>query len=325
MKVSHQYFPAFDIFRGIGILFVVLAHTPTQGDVLAPIRPIGALGVHMFFALSGFLITYRFLEEREQTGRIDLRAFYRRRVRRILPPALIYLAALAVMGPWLRLLPVKLDEIWASLFFYRNLVNGGWYTGHFWSLSLEEQFYLFWPVLLVMAGTRARMAAIFVIAATAVWRVYVFSANPQANIYRPDLLADHLLWGCVIGLSWKQVLRVPAGLRIVLGVAGIAAATVLIYLQPRFWQPLFALCVAVGFILAAVAAEGWSARLTPFQKLGEASYDCYIWQSLFLPLPFAAMALPFAQRVPWSYVFIAVVTAASFWLTFPKRRRVGVV
>ena len=90
MKVSHQYFPAFDVFRGIGILFVVLAHTPTQGDVLAPIRPIGALGVHMFFALSGFLITYRFLEERDQTGRIDLRAFYRRRVRRILPPARRY-------------------------------------------------------------------------------------------------------------------------------------------------------------------------------------------------------------------------------------------
>jgi peptidoglycan/LPS O-acetylase OafA/YrhL len=322
MKVSHQYFPAFDVFRGIGILFVVLAHTPTEGDVLAPIRPIGALGVHMFFALSGFLITFRFLEERDQTGRIDLRAFYRRRVRRILPPALIYLAALAALGPWLRLLPVKLDEIWASLFFYRNLVNGGWYTGHFWSLSLEEQFYLFWPVLLVMAGTRARMAAIFVIAATAFWRVYVFSVNPQADIYRPDLLADHLLWGCVIGLSWKQVLRVPAGLRMALGIAGIAAATGLIYLQPRFWQPLFALCVAAGFILTAVAAQGWSARWKPFQKLGEASYDCYIWQSLFLPLPFAAMALPFAQRVPWSYLFIAVMTAGSFWLTFPRRRRV---
>jgi peptidoglycan/LPS O-acetylase OafA/YrhL len=318
MKVSHQYFPAFDVFRGIGILFVVLAHTPTQGDVLAPIRPIGALGVHMFFALSGFLITYRFLEERDQTGRIDLRAFYRRRVRRILPPALIYLATLAVLGPWLRLLPVKLDEIWASLFFYRNLVTGGWYTGHFWSLSLEEQFYLFWPVLLVAAGPRARLAAIFVIAATAVWRVYVFSVNPQADIYRPDLLADHLLWGCVIGLSWKRVLRIPAGLRMALGVAGIAAATALIYLQPRFWQPVFAFCVAVGFILAA---EAWSARLKPLQKLGEASYDCYIWQSLFLPLPFATTALPFAQRVPWSYLFIAIMTAGSFWLTFPRRRQ----
>jgi peptidoglycan/LPS O-acetylase OafA/YrhL len=319
-RVSHTYFPAFDVFRGIGIVFVMLAHTPTRGDILAPIRPIGALGVHMFFALSGFLITYRFLEEKEQTGRIDLRAFYRRRVRRILPPALIYLAALAVMGPWLHLLPAKLGEIWASLFFYRNIAPGGWYTGHFWSLSLEEQFYLFWPVLLVAAGKSARLAALLIIVATGIWRAHVFAVDPQANIYRPDLLADHLLWGCVIGLSWKQVLRIPQGARVLAGILGIAAATVLIYRQPHFWQPMFALSVAFGFILAAESAQGWSAKLKPFQKLGEASYDCYIWQSLFLPLPFAAMALPFPQRVPWSYLCIAAMTAGSFWLTFPKRR-----
>jgi peptidoglycan/LPS O-acetylase OafA/YrhL len=57
----------------------------------------------------------------------------------------------------------------------------------------------------------------------------------------------------------------------------------------------------------------------PLQKLGEASYDCYIWQSLFLPLPFAGMAFPFAQRLPWNYLLIAAVTAGSFWLTFPRR------
>jgi peptidoglycan/LPS O-acetylase OafA/YrhL len=321
-RVTHTYFPAFDVFRGIGILFVVLAHTPTQGDVLGVIRPIGALGVHMFFALSGFLITYRFIEEQEQTGRIDLLAFYRRRVRRILPPAIIYLTVLAVLGPWLHLLPADWNEITASLFFYRNIIQGGWYTGHFWSLSLEEQFYLFWPVLLVALGiSRARVAAIVIIIATAIWRLHVFSVNPAANIYRPDLLADHLLWGCSIALVWKQVLTVAPGVRAAIGVAGIAAATVLIYWQPRFWQALFALSVAVGFILAAEAARGWSARLLPLRKLGEASYDCYIWQSLFLPLPFVGMALPFPQRLPWSYFFIAVMTAASFWLTFPRRRQ----
>ena len=321
-RVSHAYFPAFDVFRGIGIIFVVLAHTPTPNDVLAAIRPIGALGVHMFFALSGFLITYRFIEEHEQTGRIDLRSFYRRRVRRILPPAIIYLAVLAVLGPWLHYLPASLSEIWASLFFYRNIFQGGWYTGHFWSLSLEEQFYLAWPVLLVALGTsRARMAAIVMIAATAIWRVHVFSVDPSANIYRPDLLADHLLWGCVIALLWKHVLSIAHGVRMLIGVLGIIIATVLIYWQPRFWQAAFAFSVAVGFILAAESAQWCSAKLWPLRKLGEASYDCYIWQSLFLPLPFAAMARPFAQRLPWSYLLIAVMTAASFWLTFPRRRR----
>jgi len=322
MKISHAYFPAFDVFRGIGILFVVLAHTPTPNDALGPIRPIGALGVHMFFALSGFLITYRFIEEHQQTGRIDLRAFYRRRVRRILPPAMIYLALLAVLGPWLHRLPVSASEIAASLFFYRNIFEGGWYTGHFWSLSLEEQFYLAWPLVLVALGAmRARFAALAIIAAAAIWRAHVFAVDPAANIYRPDLLADHLLWGCVVALFWRQVLTIAPLLRTAIGVLGIAAATVLIYWQPHFWQPVFAFSVAVGFILAAERAQAWSAKWKPFQKLGEASYDCYIWQSLFLPLPFAAMALPWAQRFPWSYLLIAAITTASFLLTFPRRAR----
>jgi peptidoglycan/LPS O-acetylase OafA/YrhL len=300
----------------------VLAHTPTRNDSLAVIRPIGALGVHMFFALSGFLITYRFLEEHQQTGRIDLRAFYKRRVRRILPPAMIYLAVLAILGPWLHLLPASLSEISASLFFYRNIFQGGWYTGHFWSLSLEEQFYLAWPILLVALGAmRARFAAMFIIIATVIWRIHVFSVDPSANIYRPDLLADHLLWGCLVALMWKQVLSIPPAWRIVIGVAGILAATLLIYWQPRFWQPVFAFSVAAGFILSAEAAQSWTGKLKPLQKLGEASYDCYIWQSILLPLPFAAMALPFAQRLPWSYFLIAATTTASFWLTFPRRRR----
>lgn len=321
-RVAHAYFPAFDVFRGIGILFVVLAHTPTPGDVLGAIRPIGALGVHMFFALSGFLITYRFIEEHEQTGHIDLRAFYRRRVRRILPPAMIYLAVLAVLGPWLHWLPVSISEISASLFFYRNIFQGGWYTGHFWSLSLEEQFYLAWPVLLVALGImRARYAAAVLITGAAIWRAYVFSADPSANIYRPDLLADHLLWGCLIALLWKQVLGIAPRMRAAIGVLGIGTATCLIYWQPHFWQAAFAFSVAVGFILAAEAAGSWSAKLGALRKMGEASYDCYIWQSLFLPLPFAGMALPFAQRLPWSYLAIAAMTAASFWLTFPRRRR----
>lgn len=324
-KVSHTYFPAFDVFRGIGIIFVVLAHTPQRNAVLESIRPIGVLGVHMFFAMSGFLITYRFLEEFQQTARIDLRSFYRRRARRIFPPAMIYLAVLAVLGPWLHRLPATMSEISASLFFYRNVFQAhapdGWYTGHFWSLSLEEQFYLMWPLLLVLSGRMwSRWLAIAIIVATAIWRAHVLAVDPAANYYRPDLLADHLLWGCLIALLWKHVLLIAPSARAAIGVAGIVSATVLLYRQPPFWQPLFAFSVASGFILAAENAQSWMGKLKPLQKLGEASYDCYIWQSIFLPLPFAAQALPWTQRLPWSYLLIALATTASFLLTFPRRR-----
>ena len=106
-KVVHAYFPAFDVFRGIAILAVILAHTPGYRSLLDPIRPLGVLGVHMFFALSGFLITHRFVEEHQQTGRVSLRGFYQRRARRILPPALIYLAVLALLGPVTHKLPAN--------------------------------------------------------------------------------------------------------------------------------------------------------------------------------------------------------------------------
>jgi len=80
--------------------------------------------------------------------------------------------------------------------FLSQRVFGRMVHRHFWSLSLEEQFYLAWPVLLVALGiSRARIAAMVIIASTAIWRVHVFRADPSANIYRPDLLADHLLWG----------------------------------------------------------------------------------------------------------------------------------
>jgi peptidoglycan/LPS O-acetylase OafA/YrhL len=328
-KVNHAYFPAFDVFRGIGILFVVAAHTPIRSGFLDSIRPLGALGVHMFFALSGFLITYRLVEEYEQAGGIDLGAFYRRRARRILPPAILYLTLLTLLGPVTKLLRTGLKEILASLLFYRNVLQpslpDAWYTAHFWSLSLEEQFYLFWPCVLVLAGpkrSRTAWLALAMIGACIVWRIRVFANDPGANIYRPDLLADHLLWGCWFGLNWPTLeRRISARVRAIVGATAIPIAALLIYWQPAFWQPLFAFMVATGFILSANAAQAWAASLAPIRTLGKASYDCYIWQSLFLPMPLIGLTIPAWQRLPWSYLAIAAISTVSFVATLPRSRR----
>lgn len=331
-RIAHAYFPAFDVFRGIGLLFVIAAHTPVQSSLLDAIRPLGALGVHMFFALSGFLITFRLLEEFEQTGRIDLKGFYGRRVRRILPPALIYLSLLVLLGPLLHFLPTSWPELSACLFFYRNLAQSplplAWYTAHFWSLSLEEQFYLFWPFVLVLLEPRRRRAiwaALAMILACALWRIHVQRLDPAVNMYRTDLLADHLLWGCVLGLCWPRVeARFTPRARKWIGITALPAATILLYLQPPYWQSFFAFCVAVGFIFSAESAQGWTGRLLPLQTLGKASYDCYIWQSFFLPLPLIGLAIPMWQRLPWSYLGIAIFASASYLCTFPRRRRLSV-
>lgn len=328
-RISHAYFPGFDVFRAFGILAVLLAHTPAHNLIVDALRPLGALGVHMFFALSGFLITNRLVEEHSQTGKISLKRFYKRRVRRILPPAIIYLSILTLLGPVMHLVSSSLKEIAAALLFWRNVyrppVPASWYTAHFWSLSIEEQFYLFWPTILFVLGPhrrRATIAGLAIIGATTIWRIHVLNLDPAANPYRPDLLADHLVWGCVIGLNWKTIQRAIDGrLRWWIGYASIAAATALLYRQPPYWQPIFALCAGVGFTFAADAMQRWASRRKVLGKIGEASYDIYIWQSLFLPLPLAGMALPFLQRIPWGYFSIAVVAAGSFLLTYPRRRR----
>ncbi len=148
-----DYLPTLDGWRAIAIALVLFTHVRLPGGALQQISPYGAMGVHLFFAISGFLITNRLLEDRS-----GLRAFYVRRAFRILPAAFLYLAvlfALGFVGGWI---PLNAGQLWASAFFYRNYyvlpADQGWYTGHYWSLSVEEHFYLLWPALLLWLGTR---------------------------------------------------------------------------------------------------------------------------------------------------------------------------
>jgi peptidoglycan/LPS O-acetylase OafA/YrhL len=105
------------------------------------------------------------LDENERTGGISLRSFYTRRVFRIIPPAFAYLATIALLAI-VGVIYVSPREWLSSLFFSRNYIlippNAGWYTGHFWSLAVEEHFYLIWPAALIALG--ARRAALYAMA-----------------------------------------------------------------------------------------------------------------------------------------------------------------
>src|SRR5271168_4566722 len=154
---------------------VLFCHARLPGDFLAGVSPYGALGVDLFFAISGFLITSRLIEERRIDGTISLKAFYVRRFFRIIPPAFAYLACAAVLGLALGWIPMNFGQLAASACFYRNYYSMGvehsWYTGHFWSLAVEEHFYLLWPALLVWAGVkRGRILAPALAFGVAIWR-----------------------------------------------------------------------------------------------------------------------------------------------------------
>ncbi|BDZ45067.1 hypothetical protein GCM10025866_09760 [Naasia aerilata] len=158
--------PEIQALRAVAILAVMTNH------IVPRLAPAGYIGVDVFFVVSGYLITGLLLREHARTGRIDLRAFYLRRIRRLLPAALVALTACTVLTVAFvprRSWPEFLGEIAASLLYVQN-----WFMAlatidpvrsqldstpvvHFWSLALEEQFYLVWPCILLLALILARV------------------------------------------------------------------------------------------------------------------------------------------------------------------------
>jgi peptidoglycan/LPS O-acetylase OafA/YrhL len=166
-RVSRTYLPTLDGWRAVAITAVILCHAfgreDTGSKINSLILSLGQQGVSLFFTISGYLITTLLLDERQRGG-ISLRGFYIRRAFRILPPAYIYLAAVATIGVS-GLIHLAPGEILSAALVYNNYwPSRSWFTQHFWSLSMEEHFYLLWPSLLTLSGlVRAKWLALGVI------------------------------------------------------------------------------------------------------------------------------------------------------------------
>uniref|UniRef100_UPI00036D0D45 acyltransferase family protein n=1 Tax=Nocardiopsis potens TaxID=1246458 RepID=UPI00036D0D45 len=225
-----RHLPALDGLRGAAIIGVLLFHTGNLDG--------GFLGVDLFFALSGYLITGLLLREAEATGRVSLISFWGRRLRRLLP-ALATVLACTTLAVWAagppRLLRTALaDGPWVQL----NLVNwhllaesaGYWdrfgserVFEHLWSIAVEEQFYLVWPLLMALAalggrraGDRVALLAALVSLASLVWMaVLVDPADPTRVYTGTDTRAFSLLLGAlaatprVHGLLGRAAERAP--------------------------------------------------------------------------------------------------------------------
>jgi peptidoglycan/LPS O-acetylase OafA/YrhL len=327
--VRSSHLPTLDGWRAVAIVAVLYCHMQWSNATLNRLAPFGAMGVSVFFSLSGFLITRRLMEEWRAHGRIDLKSFYVRRAFRILPPILVYLAVASLLGFGLHLIPMDGAQLAASLFFYRNYltapVSQGWYTGHFWSLAVEEHFYLIWPVLLWFAGLqRARWIAPAFALAVAVWRVvdthydWIGRMNPdlRGQAARTDYRLDILLFGCAVALIWDE----PRVREVMQRVGGAALAVVAAVLAVccQAWTPpgyLTMVAILMAVLPAATVAkpQSWAGRfleLPPLAWVGRMSYSLYVWQQLFLPPQPAGMW----QRAPWNLVAIIVCAAFSFYL-----------
>jgi len=332
-----------DGFRGLAIMLVVAAHATVPGFADG-----GVTGVTLFFVLSGFLITSLLVEERRESGRIDLRAFYRRRALRLLPALAVFLAAMVgaalcahALGRGSESVTAVARDVLAALFFSANWFRvAGTLLGrmsHTWSLAIEEQFYLVWPAALIGLSLLARRsgirAALIGAAAASIALRFALYTGPAAYdrvYFGTDTRADALLLGCLLALVLEErMLRVPA-LATAAALGAILAASA--YDSTRFdvtWSPTIASFASV-VIVASLATSGPATALfswAPLVQAGRISYGLYLWHIPIygeLSSPLARYPLPVRAIVP--FVLALAVSIASYRYVerpFLRRKRAG--
>ena len=351
---SHtSYVPAIDGLRTVAVLGVLIYHLNPSW------LPGGYLGVGMFFTLSGYLITANLMRSYRRGKGLGLPTFWLRRFRRLVPAVVLMLVAVLLLTVFFDLpkLGENASHSLSALFYVNNwhvILEGQSYfdrfaghapLDHMWSLSVEEQFYLFWPLILfvLLKLTRGKRTPLvistLVLAAVSFgWMAFLFNTGADATrVYEgTDTRAGGILLGAALAIALTnahgyrippRALTIPAAL---LGVLGIGA---LFWLLPDYspnlynWGLLALSAASVAVITAALDKRTLTSKffgLTPLRWIGERSYGIYLWH-----LP-AIVFIPQWENLPWAHpVLVTVVAIAlahiSWTLVEDPIRRHGVV
>ena len=311
--------------RAVAVVAVVLFHAGL------PSFSGGYIGVDVFFVISGFLITSILLSEMER-GDFSLVKFYERRARRLLP-ALYVVILFSIPIAWATMLPDPLENfgqsIMATVFFGNNvllyLTSGYWDLGsefkplmHTWSLGVEEQFYLVFPLFLLLLWRYSRKAifsSILVLAISSLASsIFLIEANPNANFYLLFTRLWELLAGSICAILMSK-LSIPSNSIIsTIGLLGIGTSIVLFDSQTPFPGP-WALVPVVGTMAIILFGGGNTLvarllRAKPLVGVGLISYSAYLWHQ-----PLLALAR-IISREQLSQAEIAGIIVAVFVLAF---------
>ena len=330
-NLAKSHLPSLDGLRAIAAFLVVFYHAGVGWTS-------GGLGVLTFFVLSGFLITWLLLKEEEQSGTISLKSFYVRRSLRIFPAFYAYWLLLSA----LLLLTHKRYVVAQALssFFYVNnyyqAIYGDPNTGfsHTWSLGVEEQFYLLWPLFfLLLSHTRNRLR--FLLAAILVIALYrealVFLAHrDQGYIYEAfDTRADHLLMGCLLAIAlragvWTNLWRpLCASWWLAAVTVGMLAASTALALQYGTTyrdavgfvvDPVLVAVLIVQTIAHPAAGFGIALNWGWIRYLGTVSYSVYLYQQVVLEPVRTRMGAWPAISLLAAVLAVVAMASASYWI-----------
>ena len=292
--------PSLDGLRAFSIILVCIGHSAgTVGapDFLLPFHNLGNFGVKIFFVISGFLITYLLLIEHEKTSSIDLKKFYIRRTFRLFPAFYFFIFCIAIAHY------LGFIELWEGDLFHASTYTmnyhheRSWWLNHTWSLAVEEQFYLIWPLLLLIFGQlRARIIAIIVIFSVPFIRAlmwYNFDVPSSAMTREFQAVADALATGCALAYFYKDGWQIPKWFNSVwfytIPMAMLLVPLIMMKLAPEWFyivgQSVVNICVALTIWRFINVRKGILYRILNCKLaiwIGALSYSLYLWQEPFL-------------------------------------------
>ena len=323
--------------RALAAILVTLFH--------ARLVPGGFIGVDIFYVISGYLITGLILREIEKTGTLDLKSFYQRRIKRLLPTSVFVLFVTAIFA-WILFPPITRDSLGRDLFaaaaYISNYLFAWWQNDyqnlnatpspfiHYWSLAVEEQFYLVWPIFILFLARYGKRVILGGIAVTTflslIFSIYLTQAAPIWAFYSLPTRAWELGFGALLLFipDFKKKMRILPWL----GFLGIAIsalnfnentafpgknallpvlATTVLMATIKYWPPLF----------DDLANSGIS------QWLGAISYPLYLWHWPALVLPSSALGRPLRIYERFLCIVLTVVLAhlTSKYVEDPLRHK----
>ena len=335
--------------RALAVGFVILFHAKFLGLTG------GFIGVDVFFVVSGFLITSLLINEHSSVGEISLKNFYARRARRLLPASALVIAVTALASRiWLE--PLRLKDIGADAVasggFFSNILFGVRSTDylqagqppspfqHFWSLSVEEQFYIVWPALLILLLWKSRDRHTRAIVAIATLSIVSLSlciwqttqSQPWA-FFGLHTRAWELGIGALVALCWKYVEQLPTNFRAVIGWLGLFAIVVsgLTITEKMAFPGKLALLpvVATALVLMAGQHTHWGPQrilsIKPLQWIGARSYSIYLWHwpVLIIAESHAERALSITERLIAIAGAVIAASLSHHFLENPVRHSVS--
>ncbi len=330
-EAGSHFRPDIQGIRAIAVTLVLACHAAL------PWAKGGFIGVDVFYVLSGFLITGLVVREVEKTGTVSIRNFYARRAKRLLPMAALVLVFISIGTLFIFSLARQVEiggDVFAAALYFVNwhfIVQGVDYFAaadgihspvqHYWSLSVEEQFYVVWPLLLLAAGMiatkfRRRLRGIILLIivpvaiASLVYSIHFTQQNPEAAFFSTLARAWQLAFGAVLAMTLPKKVNMPSWLASVIGVAAVGVMLWATYTMSATTpfpgsNGLYPVMATIALLVVGASGKGITTRILstrPFQYVGNISYSWYLWH-----WPFVVFALGIFDHLTWKWLVVATL------------------